>query len=214
MNTITRPHAGEDAASDEGEPLSPTPGEQADEPPRPSDNGDAAASVRAGITLHIDDAAAPLPAAELEELRVLGGAALRESAGSGTGEVRVRIVGDAEMAAAHERYLCTPGTTDVITFDGSAGESDPRRAGVPLDVDLLVCRDEAQRQAADRAHTSTQELVLYILHGVLHCLGFDDTTDADFERMHAEEDRVLTAIGMGAVFGRRPVDSNTDGEGA
>ncbi len=120
-----------------------------------------------------------------------------------TGEVRVRVVGDSAMAAAHERYSGVAGTTDVLTFDlRSAGE----REGEPnrMDVDVLVCLDEARRQTALRGHLLEHEILLYIVHGVLHCLGHDDHDDAAFARMHALEDEVLTAIGVGPIFGAGP----------
>ena len=111
------------------------------------------------------------------------------------GEVRVRAVGDAEMAAAHEKYSGVPGTTDVLTFD--LGESDGG-----LDTDILVCVDEAGRQSGVRGHTVEQELLLYVVHGVLHCLGHDDHDPDAAARMHAEEDRVLAAVGVGVTYAR------------
>lgn len=112
------------------------------------------------------------------------------------GEVRVRIVGDDEMAAAHEKYSGVPGTTDVLTFD----LRDDASAGGPLDTDILVCVDEARRQAAALGLSVERELLLYIVHGVLHCLGFDDHDEAGHRAMHEEEDRVLEAIGVGRTF--------------
>ena len=120
------------------------------------------------------------------------------------GEVRVRVIDDTEMATAHERYSGIAGTTDVLTFDlrdDAAG---------PLDVDILVCLDEAKRQAAARGHLPEHELLLYAVHGVLHCLGHDDHDSQAFERMHAEEDRVLAEIGLGPIFGKAP-QSGTEG---
>jgi probable rRNA maturation factor len=115
------------------------------------------------------------------------------------GEVRARVVNDAEMAAAHEKYSGVPGTTDVLTFDL---RDDPGGGG-PLDTDILVCIDEARRQAAARGLRVERELLLYIVHGVLHCLGFDDHDGAGAAAMHAEEDRVLEAIGVGRTFESR-----------
>lgn len=112
------------------------------------------------------------------------------------GEVRVRVVDDVEMAAAHEQYSGVAGTTDVLTFDL---REDPS-SGEPLDTDILVCMDEARRQAADRGIAPERELLLYVLHGVLHCLGYDDHDEAVHRAMHAEEDRVLEAIGVGRTF--------------
>ena len=127
------------------------------------------------------------------------------------GEVRVRVVEDAVMAAAHEGFAGVPGTTDVLTFDlaepglGGAGGSDI------LDVDILVCVDEAARQGAARGHAVERELLLYIVHGVLHCLGHDDHDPAAAARMHAEEDRVLELLGIGATYAP---GGRANGEGA
>lgn len=111
------------------------------------------------------------------------------------GEARVRVVNDADMADAHQRYAGVPGTTDVLTFNLSENGS--------IDVDILVCADEARRRADQFGHPVEHELTLYVIHGLLHCLGHDDRTDADAQRMHAEEDRILTAIGVGPVFAAR-----------
>jgi len=115
------------------------------------------------------------------------------------GEVRVRLMRDGAMAQAHERYKGVPGPTDVLTFDLS--EAD----GV-LDVDLMVCVDEAARRAGEFGHEVRAEVLLYIVHGVLHCMGHDDHDPADAKRMHEAEDALLRDIGVGAVYapGVRP----------
>ncbi len=135
------------------------------------------------------------------------------------GEVRVRVIADAEMAAAHEEYAGVSGTTDVLTFDMSDPvegavegvvwcrkgelESGYGRGVFVLDTDLMICYDEAHRQAAARGYAVERELLLYVLHGVLHCLGYDDHDEESFAAMHEMEDAVLTAIGVGATFGDR-----------
>lgn len=121
------------------------------------------------------------------------------------GHLSVRLIDDRLMTEAHNRYLGVNHTTDVLTFDllgTTALRAVSSGALTPIEVDLLVCGDEAVRQAKARAHPVEQELLLYILHGVLHCLGFDDHDEAASARMHAEEDRVLRAIGVGATFAR------------
>lgn len=134
------------------------------------------------------------------------------------GEVRAKVINDAQMADAHRRTLGLDSTTDVLTFDlseyagpistsvpSAANALDPAHLGhpaPPLDVDLLICADEARRQSAARGHSLERELLLYIVHGVLHCLGEDDHDPADAARMHAREDQVLDAIGVGATFSR------------
>jgi probable rRNA maturation factor len=109
--------------------------------------------------------------------------------------ITVRIAGDAEMTRLHAAHCGKRTTTDVLTFV----LSDPGR---PIEADIVVCADEAARQARARNHTVERELLLYIVHGLLHCAGFDDHDPADHDAMHAQEDRILRAIGVGATFAR------------
>ncbi len=104
----------------------------------------------------------------------------------------VRIVDDVEMSAAHERFSGVPGPTDVLTFVSDSGGG--------LEIDLLACLDEATRRVESFDHDVTHELLLYVVHGVLHSVGHDDHDPASHARMHAEEDRLLTEIGVGPVY--------------
>ena len=113
------------------------------------------------------------------------------------GTLGIRAVGAAEMAALHERYSGVPGPTDVLTFDNSEQHGD----GL-IDGDIVVCRDVAAEAAAAAGHPVRAELLLYLLHGVLHLLGEDDRDADAFARMHAREDAVLTAVGVGPLFDR------------
>lgn len=123
-------------------------------------------------------------------LRTRGAEAMAELARrfGASGELRVRLVGDEEMTAAHAAHSDDPTTTDVLTFDMGDGEG--------LDVDALLCVDEARRQAASRGHETAAELLLYAVHAALHCLGFDDREEADAQRMAEEQASVLRAIGL------------------
>jgi probable rRNA maturation factor len=136
------------------------------------------------------------------------------------GEVRVKVVDDAEMAQAHEEFAGVPGTTDVLTFDLTDREElgEPPAIDIDqarllslygIDTDILVCLDEAIRQSTPHQTPMEgvkgglgveRELLLYVLHGILHCLGMDDHEEQAFEAMHRVEDGVLKAIGVGPVF--------------
>jgi probable rRNA maturation factor len=106
--------------------------------------------------------------------------------------VSIRVVDDVEMDEAHRRFSGIAGTTDVLTFvsDEESG----------LGVDVVVCLDEADRRAVEFGHAVDRELLLYAIHGVLHALGHDDHEPEAHARMHAEEDRLLRAIGVGPVY--------------
>lgn len=106
--------------------------------------------------------------------------------------IDVSIIDDAAMIDLHTRWHGLAATTDVLTF-----EHVPTGA---IDVDIAVCLDEAARAAESHRHSADDELLLYIVHGLLHCCGFDDNTDASAAAMHAEEDRLLAAIGHTRVY--------------
>jgi len=105
----------------------------------------------------------------------------------------IEIVDDRRMCLLHGRWMNDDSTTDVLTFPMSA-------PGGPIDVDIAVCLDEAQRRADEYGHDRLRELVLYALHGLLHVSGHDDQDAEAFRLMHAEEDRLLAAVGLGRVF--------------
>ena len=102
-----------------------------------------------------------------------------------------------ERAQAAAKHLGDPSTTDVMTFDMADGAA--ARTGA-LDADVLVCLDEAGRQAVLRRHGVQLEILLYVVHAMLHCVGYDDGTRAGARAMHAREDEVLSAIGVGVVY--------------
>lgn len=152
------------------------------------------------MTLDLLDPASLLDPRELGWLREHAERALAELVARAgcSGELRVRVVDDSQMAEAHERFSGVAGTTDVLTFD--LAEHDEKL----VDGDVLICADEAERQAERLGHERARELLLYTLHGALHAIGHDDTTDEGFARMHALEDEILGAIGVGATFAREP----------
>ena len=131
------------------------------------------------------------------------------------GLVSVRVIDDTEMAAAHEEFAGVPGTTDVLTFDLTDPDTQPpppipapasllsdasKQTPYPVHADIMICRDEAARQSAARGYPVERELLLYVVHALLHCLGHDDHEEQAAEAMHRMEDAVLESIGVGPVF--------------
>jgi probable rRNA maturation factor len=110
--------------------------------------------------------------------------------------ISIGIVGDAEIAGLNQRFLNHQGTTDCLSFDLS-DETEP--AGQKV-FDLIVNGELAQREAAQRGHEARAELALYITHGLLHAVGFDDATAAQARRMHRTEDEILQHLGYGLVY--------------
>mgnify|MGYP006159181827 FL=1 len=108
-------------------------------------------------------------------------------------EISIRIVNDDVMSAMHLEHSGVEGTTDVLTFD-NGGDNNT------IDADIAVCVDVAKRTINACSHSVESELLLYIIHGLLHCIGYDDHNEEDHKKMHEEEDRILQEIGVGAIW--------------
>lgn len=106
--------------------------------------------------------------------------------------INIQIVGDDEIHQANKRFLRHDCPTDVISFDLSdEGEKC---------FDIIVNAQLAQRKAQELGHSFMAELALYITHGLLHNLGFDDLNEADAKKMHQKEDEILHDFGYGIVY--------------
>src|SRR5439155_4139703 len=121
-------------------------------------------------------------------------------------EVGVKIVSSAEMARVNEHYLQHAGPTDVITFNHLETEEQNRIHG-----DIYVCIDEAVMQARRFGTSWQQELVRYVVHGMLHLLGYDDRTAPLRKRMKRVEDKLMTQISERFPFRRLQVRSRPNG---
>ncbi|MSR44726.1 MAG: rRNA maturation RNase YbeY [Phycisphaerales bacterium] len=107
--------------------------------------------------------------------------------------VSIRIVDDTEMRRLHREFSNDDTTTDVLTFVQTDGQSG-------IEVDLALCSDEASRRSMEYGHSLANELALYLVHGLLHSVGFTDQFEDDARVMHEHEDRILTELGIGAVY--------------
>ncbi len=94
--------------------------------------------------------------------------------------VGVRFVDDKEMAQVNGRFRNQLRPTDVLSFPGEAPEQDGYVG------DIVISVPTARRQAEQRGHGVEREIYLLMLHGVLHCLGWDHETD-DGEMRKLEE---------------------------
>ena len=148
---------------------------------------------------------------DLRLLRRIVQALLRETWPDGSFDLAIYVVAEPEMTRLNETFLRHKGSTDVITFDyaegaGQASRPAPsgstaanrkdRRDACPtlLHGEIFVCLDEAVSQAR-RFHTTWQsELVRYVVHGVLHLLGYDDATSRARQKMKEAEDTLVIQL--------------------
>lgn len=88
------------------------------------------------------------------------------------GTVTIRIAGAAEVRALNRKYRRKDCATDVLSFP--LGEKLP---GGFYAGDILICRSLAEKQARQNAQTLEKELLLLMIHGLLHLQGRDHEKD-------------------------------------
>jgi len=112
----------------------------------------------------------------------------------GNVELGIHLVAALEMARLNEKFLRHTGPTDVITFDYLVPGSRTPDPGPQIHGEIFICVDEALRQARKFGTSWQSELVRYIIHGVLHLLGFDDAGAGARRKMKREENRRLREL--------------------
>ena len=97
--------------------------------------------------------------------------------------------------------------TDVLsypTLDGIKGKALSKK-DYPYDLDedgnlcvgsIAVCVKRAKELAEEYGHSYARELHYLIVHGVLHCLGYDHMVDEDKAEMRANEEKILQKLGI------------------
>jgi probable rRNA maturation factor len=137
---------------------------------------------------------------DLRLLRRIALAALGEVWSNGTCDLAIHVVAAPEIISLNETFLKHTGSTDVITFDygervGQAPGPDRRDAGPRLlHGEIFVCMDEALSQSR-RFHTTWQsEVVRYVVHGMLHLLGYDDHASKARRKMKRAEDALVREL--------------------
>ena len=144
-------------------------------------------------------------AAGTQRLAEVAGCVLRDE-GVAYAEVSVAVVDDAEMSRLHADFLQIDGPTDVLTFplDGDSLESwsgpiDARRgAGRRICGEVVIGGDTAVRVAGELGSLPSEELVLYLVHGILHLCGYDDLDDLQRLQMRRREAELLELLEVSA----------------
>jgi len=111
------------------------------------------------------------------------------SRGIETAEISIAIVDDATIAQLHGQYLGDPTPTDVLSFVLEEGDHH-------LEGEIVASAETAAAWAKRLAWPCENELLLYIVHGTLHLVGFDDQTPAARRKMRREEKAVLHKLGV------------------
>lgn len=108
-------------------------------------------------------------------------------------EISLAVVDDPTIHDVNRRFLQHDYPTDVISFRFS--EEDE-----PLAGEVIVSADTAARCAIDYGWSTSDELLLYVIHGTLHIAGYDDHEPDDLAAMRAQERAHLARFGLTARY--------------
>ncbi|MBF0504329.1 MAG: rRNA maturation RNase YbeY [Candidatus Omnitrophica bacterium] len=97
-----------------------------------------------------------------------------------SGSLSIVFVGVRRMRTINKKYLGHDYVTDVLSFELSKGLGE-----------IIICPRMASANA-DFYKTSTEkEIILYVIHGLLHLQGFDDHNPKDTIQMRSMENMLL-----------------------
>lgn len=92
------------------------------------------------------------------------------------------------MQRLNARYHGRDIPTDVLAFDLS------RKRGEVI-ADIYISADTALRNAKVFSALPSQELLLYVIHGLLHIAGYNDHSPRDIKLMRKKENFYMRKIG-------------------
>ena len=126
--------------------------------------------------------------------------------------ISVMLVRDKKMAALNQKLMKHKGTTDVLSFSYLEKKGKVKltpkilAANPPAFLgEIIICLDVAKRNAKEYQTTFEYESALYLCHGILHCLGYEDKTKKGFREMQRLQMKILNKLFKSSVVSRQSV---------
>jgi probable rRNA maturation factor len=110
-------------------------------------------------------------------------------------EVAIVISDDRSLQTLNRRFREVDAPTDVLAFPNV-----PRGPFVdamdPLRYlgDVIISYPRAEAQATEAGHSTSAELQLLVVHGMLHLLDYEDQTPDERAEMWSVQEAILTAL--------------------
>jgi len=115
---------------------------------------------------------------------------LLEKSGLYCEEITLHFVGKKRIAKLHAQFFQDPSVTDCITFP----LSEPHFMG-----EIFICPHVAKDYAEKHQTNFLEEIALYVVHGFLHLLGFNDQTPEEKKQMRKEEKKWMQALAKNGI---------------
>ena len=107
---------------------------------------------------------------------------------SSSAKLSFAFVDNNEIKRLNKKYFDSDDVTDVIAFPLNNHNNS-------LNGEIVVSVETAV-DTADKENVDVEgEIVLYVVHGLLHLLGYSDVNREDAIIMHEKESKILKALG-------------------
>ncbi len=120
-------------------------------------------------------------------------------------EISLALVDNPSIHEINKRHLDHDFPTDVISFVLSEPDDETLSGDLVVSTEMAV--DMARRDGID----AWTELVLYVIHGLLHICGHDDLTEAGAAEMRRREGELLAQEGLTHHFSPAQTQDETAG---
>jgi probable rRNA maturation factor len=108
-------------------------------------------------------------------------------------QISLAVVDDPTIRRLHREYLQEDEPTDVLSFSLEQSEDC-------LEGEVIVSGQMAKAAAARFGWPPEDELLLYVIHGTLHLLGYRDATPQQQAEMRRREQACLSHFGVEARY--------------
>jgi probable rRNA maturation factor len=106
-------------------------------------------------------------------------------------EISILFTDDKFIKSLNKKYRGINKSTDVLTFNLEEGDLKfPEVDKNKLLGDIVVSVETAQRQANNLNHNLEKELMILLIHGLLHLIGYDHEEDRDNKIMQVKEKEI------------------------
>ena len=111
------------------------------------------------------------------------------------------MTGDSQISDLNQQYRGKEGPTDVITFPFEFAEENenefPSHELEEIEAEIYISQERAGRQALERSHSLFHEIIILVVHGIVHAFGLDHERSLEEARlMKSFEERLLHSIGL------------------
>ena len=122
--------------------------------------------------------------------------AILAAVGEPSAELSILFVGDQRMRGLNRRYRGKDRTTDVLAFAMREGSAPHASRHKPVMLgDVVIAVPEAARQAQQGSRSLDEELMVLLIHGILHLCGYDhERSEKEARRMRRREQMILQAL--------------------